>query len=91
VRESLSYKRYNTDFRYYLIMLRCTILFTLALPLLLAQAPKQRVSRAADLPVFTYKIEGAVIEIIKSTANKTPDGRRNLINPAAAVAMAHRR
>jgi len=52
MRESLSHKRYNTEFRYYLTMLRRTILFTLALPLLLAQAPKQRVSRAADFPVY---------------------------------------
>jgi hypothetical protein len=32
-----------------------------------------------------------VIAIIRATADKTPDGRRNLINPAKAVAVAMQR
>jgi len=32
-----------------------------------------------------------VIAIIKATADKTPDGRRNLINPVKAVAAATQR
>ncbi len=38
----------------------------LAIPLLLAQAPKQKITRAADLPVFTYKIDGTVEDVLQS-------------------------
>ena len=40
----------------------------LALPLLLAQAPRQKVTRAADLPVFTYRIDGTVEDVLQSDA-----------------------
>jgi subtilisin family serine protease len=38
----------------------------LLLPLLLALAPKQKITRAADLPVFTYKIDGTVEDVLQS-------------------------
>ncbi len=38
----------------------------LAVTLLLAQAPKQKITRAADLPVFTYKIDGTVEDVLQS-------------------------
>jgi hypothetical protein len=34
--------------------------------LLPAQAPKQKITRAADLPVFTYKIDGTVEDVLQS-------------------------
>ncbi|MGO9096604.1 MAG: S8 family serine peptidase [Bryobacteraceae bacterium] len=37
-----------------------------AVPLLVAQAPKQKITRAADLPVFTYKMEPAVEDVLQS-------------------------
>jgi hypothetical protein len=40
--------------------------FLIVLPLLLAQAPKQKIARAADLPVFTYKIDPSVEAVIDS-------------------------
>src|SRR5581483_1645020 len=43
-----------------------TFLLLLTLPLLWAQAPKQKITRAADLPVFTYKIDGTVEDVLQS-------------------------
>lgn len=41
--------------------------FALCLPaLLFSQAPKQKITRAADLPVFTYKIDGTVEDVLQS-------------------------
>ncbi len=41
--------------------------FVFLLPLLLlAQPPKQKITRAADLPVFTYKIDGTVEDVLQS-------------------------
>ena len=37
-----------------------------AVPLLVAQAPKQKITRAADLPVFTYKMEPTVEDVLQS-------------------------
>jgi len=37
-----------------------------AVPLLVAQAPKQKITRAADLPVFTYKMEPTVEGVVQS-------------------------
>ncbi|MGD0577525.1 MAG: S8 family serine peptidase [Bryobacteraceae bacterium] len=37
-----------------------------AVPLLVAQAPKQKITRAADLPVFTYKLEPTVEDVLLS-------------------------
>jgi subtilisin family serine protease len=47
-------------------MFRSTILFALSLSLLHAQPAKQKITRAADLPVFTYKIDGTVEDVIQS-------------------------
>ncbi len=47
---------------------------------------------AAKILAVNIKLKPAdVIEIIESTADKTADGRRNLINPAKAVEMAKAR
>jgi subtilisin family serine protease len=49
-------------------MRRLIPLLALALTLLRAQPPKQKITRAADLPVFTYKIEGTVEDVLQSDA-----------------------
>ncbi len=45
---------------------RFIILAALTLPVLLAQPAKQKITRAADLPVFTYKIDGTVEDVLES-------------------------
>ena len=42
------------------------LLALVAVPLLVAQAPKQKITRAADLPVFTYKLEPTVEDVLLS-------------------------
>lgn len=42
------------------------LLGLVAVPLLVAQAPKQKVTRAADLPVFTYKLAPTVEDVLLS-------------------------
>ncbi len=37
-------------------------------PVLLLGQPKQKITRAADLPVFTYKIDGTVEDVLQSDA-----------------------
>ncbi len=43
-----------------------------AVPLLVAQAPKQKITRAADLPVFTYKIAPTVEDVLQSEQKFAP-------------------
>ena len=47
-------------------MLKRLLLCLVAVPLLVAQAPKQKIARAADLPVFTYKLEPTVEDVLLS-------------------------
>ena len=49
-------------------MSRRIVLFTLFVCLLGAQPAKQKITRAADLPVFTYKIDGTVEDVVQSDA-----------------------
>ncbi len=47
-------------------MLKRLLLCLVAVPLLVAQAPKQKITRAADLPVFTYKLAPTVEDVLLS-------------------------
>ncbi|MGO9241919.1 MAG: S8 family peptidase [Bryobacteraceae bacterium] len=47
-------------------MLKRLLLCLVAAPLLVAQAPKQKITRAADLPVFTYKLAPSVEDVLLS-------------------------